>query len=1278
MEGRLVRWRSARAECARKIFAGPDRGARAGARRGVRRLRPAGRSTRPACWAAGLARVTGFWLLRGADCGPAVPLPTPGLPDWRALGTLAVRDGQVDLAAGNLLLRRTDLSIETRLGTQAVTQVYNSASDRWSWSFEMRYAGGLFEDDNGAVYLVGADPGPIPGTPWRVVDAATLETRGGLRFFFASDGRLARVAWRNASYPRLELQRPGDGTLHVVQCTAPGACADVFVVHYAGAQVTRIVDRAGRESLYAYAGGRLARVETAFTRENGLPPFRYDYQLRPDGRPAQITVTNPEQERSRYELDPQGRLLAWTQLGEESPRWSFLYQGDPRRTIATDPLGRTVELRFDGRQRLLELRRHGVGEVTHFEWTGYRVTRTVHPDGSIQTARWEDDELVELWLPTGRHVQLEYVAGARNVRDPWRALPRRVREAGALVVERSFDALGRLVSEANGAGERTHFHYGPLDVVERIELPSGLTVRLAEYGEHGQPVEVRMPSSDPEEPDWVERREFDAVGNLTRGTDPGSETGTQMPGVVARAFDAARNVRLVVASMARDGTPQDLVLERRSDGRLRAIRRPYGADVELVYDAIGRLRAQRERVDGAWVETRLAWTPLGELARIERANGMTTELAWDAAGRLVRRTNRRHGALESEVRALYEAGRLVRKEDSLAGTTQLGYDARGRIEHVRWPDGETSRITYDGRDRPIRMRLFGADAVLLRDLGLGYDAAGRETRLSDGGQLVYQEVYGGGRLAEIRYGNGVVRTISYDAFGRPAGAQSRDAAGHVLESETVVRQGRTLAGPDPNGPIRETLARYEADAPFGVVAFTERAIGYRFTDGRRWIADFAPDSGTHQWCTGSCTASRDLHALEYSGLMDLERLRLPLQDPQFQQELRFVKNPERNRLHGIVLRSITTPSPPCSPCTPTVVDEWQHHYEWDEAGFATRRDGVAIEWDATGHLARFGSALFVHDAEGRLRGSLVAGVVQLRRFGGLVESDAAGRPQRIDLGPVVIDVVANRRAYRHLDWRGNVRSVWDDTRALRSVREYEAYGPGRVHGEGADPRGFAQGIEQAGLVLIGDRVYDPLARQFLSPDPVYDLFHQYVYAAGDPANYWDPSGLDARSSPGFAIAGAAGQFFGAAISVGGGALVSAASGNPLPFAAGVALAPHAGAYLRAWFEFVYIVVYDSMTDDEESAESQDTGAGAASGLPLGVIQVYGPGRPHWAGPGERWTGPELRYQGPGGARGTPGGLVMPSFAMGAVGGCGLLGAEALAPLALLALRRRRGRRRIRA
>src|SRR5690606_2654310 len=225
-------------------------------------------------------------------------------------------------------------------------------------------------------------------------------------------------------------------------------------------------------------------------------------------------------------------------------------------------------------------------------------------------------------LPSGRVLAFDYLAGVRNVEAPFAALPWRVRDAGATVVTRSFDGLGRLVSETNGAGERTQLAYGELSTLARVELPTGQILHLAEYGEHGQAAEVRIPAAEPGAT-FVDRRVFDAVGNLVRGIDPGSDSGTQFPGVVAREFDAARRLRVLVMSKDVAGAAQDVVLVRRSDGRLRAILRPYGADAEFEYDAIGRLRVQRERVDGAWVETRFAWTARGELARSERPNGMT-------------------------------------------------------------------------------------------------------------------------------------------------------------------------------------------------------------------------------------------------------------------------------------------------------------------------------------------------------------------------------------------------------------------------------------------------------------------------------------------------------------------------------------------------------------------------------------------------------------------------------------------------------------------------------
>jgi RHS repeat-associated protein len=396
--------------------------------------------------------------------------------------------------------------------------------------------------------------------------------------------------------------------------------------------------------------------------------------------------------------------------------------------------------------------------------------------------------------------------------------------------------------------------------------------------------------------------------------------------------------------------------------------------------------------------------------------------------------------------------------------------------------------------------------------------------------------------------------------------------------------------------------------------------------------------------------------------MELESESLP--GAQNRPERRFLRNAERNRLHEVVLRTPTPAGP---------VEAVERRYTWDAAGFATSRDGVPIEWDATGQLARFGAARFERDAEGKLRAATIAGVTSRRRFGGLVEADATGRALRIDLGGVAIDLVANRMTYRHFDWRGNVRSVWDASGALVAVREYGAYGLDRSHGDAAgDPRGFAQGLETAGLVVLGARVYDPDARQFLSPDPVYSAFHQHVYAAGDPANYWDRTGRSAEGTVGYQVAGAIGEGFGMAGGFVVGLALGVRSGNGLAvMALAGTFAAQGGRASRGFVELLYGGLYDLFT---APADPTSTGTHGGS-APLGPLQIpapiSGPSQPEGVCNGEcylDWDG--NRGDGYPGGRGS--GSIQPfSFAPSVPAvACGLTGFEPLAVIAFALGRRR--------
>jgi hypothetical protein len=131
--------------------------------------------------------------------------PAAGLPEYQERAVVPVTGAVVSPMGGNLLVRRTDLSIDTHLGTQEIGAAYNSASGNWLWSFDISYDGRRFVDPTGATHdTSGLAPGSaIPGTVWVVVDADTVKTKGGLAHEFGGDSRLAAVHYTSAESPGL-------------------------------------------------------------------------------------------------------------------------------------------------------------------------------------------------------------------------------------------------------------------------------------------------------------------------------------------------------------------------------------------------------------------------------------------------------------------------------------------------------------------------------------------------------------------------------------------------------------------------------------------------------------------------------------------------------------------------------------------------------------------------------------------------------------------------------------------------------------------------------------------------------------------------------------------------------------------------------------------------------------------------------------------------------------------------------------------------------------------
>lgn len=219
--------------------------------------------------------------------------------------------------------------------------------------------------------------------------------------------------------------------------------------------------------------------------------------------------------------------------------------------------------------------------------------------------------------------------------------------------------------------------------------------------------------------------------------------------------------------------------------------------------------------------------------------------------------------------------------------------------------------------------------------------------------------------------------------------------------------------------------------------------------------------------------------------------------------------------------------PPAGPDAPTSVGTTSLTY--DEFGrVATKGGGAeAFSYDLAGRLVAVTrssgqSETLGYDPFGQPVSRTVSGQTTWY-LGNLATVTGAGATLRADVHVVVngtrvasVRVGANPRT-QYLQ-RDRLTSVVATTLGGGVAGASYRYGPhGAVEaavgdaGDAAAELGYAGALRlTGGLLLMGARVYDPGLRVFLQPDPLSP--HDYTYAAGDPINKWDPTGLEPDSA----------------------------------------------------------------------------------------------------------------------------------------------------------------------
>jgi RHS repeat-associated protein len=1050
-------------------------------------------------------------LVLCAQIGPLACLPpellepVAGVPEYQTPALVPVPGGFVNTAGGNLLLSRLDLSIDTPLGPQAVSAVYNSVTERWLWSYEISYDGSTFVDATGAVHdLSGvADGDPVGGTIWERVDADTLQTKGGLAHHFAPDGSLDHVRWASLEHPRIVF-----APTQISQCTGPAACAPILDISPGpGGRPAAITDaRTGRVASFGYdAHGRLETAKSAEDVASGAPGTRYEYASISG---LLVATTLSDGERVEYAYRPGWRIGTVVQVGEGDPTHVFEYYGktnfDRYPTVHTHPLGGKTRYAFDGQRRLLRVERLASGEVSTFDWSGLRPSRVVDPAGVVSEFDHVEDRLAAWRRPSGDTVTYRYEPGGLDLDSPTSPAVKRIEDGLGLVEERGYDTERRPTTHSNGELEVTSRAYAGASVASLTAL--GVTLDFPVFGLHGHWLDAELYG------EIVSKRTFDPVGNMTH---PGR--GVAGGGVLGRAYDANRRVASLQVAGSDDVAhvvgSDVITISRRADGQIRSVARPGGGDHEVLYDALGRAVVVRERVDGLWRAITVEYDAAGNQTARELANGMREEYEYDVYGRMTRQRALRDGVLEGEAEFSWSAGRLVARYDSIRGLTETyAYDGAGRLSSTAFGYGETIAREYDVRGRLTAEIFTVPGAGVVADVGYEYDLADRPVRLMDrlAGEVLVEDVITGGLPAYTDTANGLRRTYRYDA-GRLLGAETRNAAGEVVETTLVSRAARL-------SPPRQVVSSSTTTALASSEEHYWLPVGMSLTNPDQKVGE-----RLFGWNDG---AGATAYAWD------------PLSNPAATAAGdAFSYNAEGNRLLSATLAATAETL----------------SYDYDEAGFATSRGGVPITWTATGRLAGLGSDTLVWDLAGRLVELTVAGQTrEFVRFGGRIESGITTLGS-LDLGAVSIHPVSGERHYRHEDFRGNVSFVSDDAGAIVTHHRYHPYGVDATWGVDPDGRAFEGHAGFGPLVFMGARMLDPAIGRFLSPDPVFPLINAYAYTLGNPVGFQDRDGrqegarTDARRSLVLGVITLAAGLAAAAVIIAG------------PTVAVITLAHHAGA-----------------------------------------------------------------------------------------------------------------------
>jgi RHS repeat-associated protein len=682
----------------------------------------------------------------------------------------------------------------------------------------------------------------------------------------------------------------------------------------------------------------------------------------------------------------------------------------------------------------------------------------------------------------------------------------------------THDAIGRVTTFRDAAGDQSSFGYDKLDRVTNILFASDSTRMAYTYSFAGVTnISDRLLRTTSINRDVLGRpvsvadacgnsvaMSYDVMNNISRihvgmgaytntlKFDYASTNGFTRLARTVSAMGRTNNYDYTFRGLPASHTdPRGVVVSNAFDLLSRVVRTSYGAgtNVDFTYDALSRLTG----ISDAFTTNAFVYDAIGQVT--SRTSAITVpgfsnvsfrvDYAFDQAGNLTNRVVTGTGGLTNivEERRVFDCmNRLTLVSNAFAVAT-YGFDSAGRLSTKNYGNGDVTAYGYGPESRLASLMTSNAGAAV-QGWTFSHNAMGLITNITGTGGVREYEYNAVDRLIAEKFGSTNVTAWTYDSCGNRLAASN--AAGIVRstyndDNEMTRYSQNTNDWIDVRGTVAPGPRSNKWYNSWAYLQGMSRPVSP--VNGQFEFASVPVTSGSNQWTV----TVRDV-----SGNVDT-------------QKVSFTK------LNGV---GATVTHDAAENLTGVIDGGVTNVYEWDAANRLASATSNGVEvlrcwYDGAGR--RIAKSEIVGGQTNRYlyvyEGWTVIAV--LNQQGALLEYYTRGRGLG-DIGTIVAATHTNGTFYVHSNHRGDVTTVRSGSVTVATY-DYTAFGEARsaTGNYSSRFRFSSKELDQStDFYYFGFRYMSPTFGRFISPDPMGLAagLNRFEFCLSNPVNFIDRAG----------------------------------------------------------------------------------------------------------------------------------------------------------------------------